>query len=494
MHLRLILPVCLSLLVLLGAPPIRSSQADVDKWRDRFDIPDQDELFKQVTESTRGGDPSVGLALLETALATEFPHMAVACGDAMRGLDAETVLKDRDFTKALKKARKARTTTEQKNYARFLGAWGHPLLDEEIGYMTSGRRDTEVQAEALFMAGSVQMDAEKKEFPDLRKSIIKALDKGRTESVTAAACSAAGRLGLDDEETTDELIGVVRNSREENEGLYAVWALKLMGFRGGLRTFLHVLANNPKRTTEAACLKGITELCSLEDVPELLSLSKHGDKGLSRCGDARPRSPRLARPARSQAGGAAGRARCDGRHRARRSRRLRLRPGRPRRDGDGSARSPSSRGSPRPSAMRTPGRCGMPHARACSASALRRPRRSANAFRSSSTSPTRTPPSRRWSSAVSSASRTPARNSSSRRSTARTRSSACSPCAPSKARAPRKRSRPWANSSAAASAACSPCAPSATSATCRATSGSSRPSTRTTTKRRSAKSSSRSSA
>ena len=60
-------------------------------------------------------------------------------------------------------------------------------------------------------------------FKKVRAAVAKAL-KGRSGEIKAAAASAAGRLG--GREFIEPLTSIVRTSRHEYDGLFAVWALK----------------------------------------------------------------------------------------------------------------------------------------------------------------------------------------------------------------------------------------------------------------------------
>ena len=77
-----------------------------------------------------------------------------------------------------------------------------------------------------------------------------------------------------------ELDSLARGSKDKYAGLYAVWALSQMGWNGGIGSFVHVATKNPKKTTMQANLKAITELSTLKDVDDLLSLTRSGNKDL----------------------------------------------------------------------------------------------------------------------------------------------------------------------------------------------------------------------
>ncbi len=152
-----------------------------------------------------------------------------------------------------------------------LGAWGHPLADAHLASLLTGRKPSRVQTEALFMAGGLKVEGPK-DFPETRKGIEKAL-KSKSPEVRVAACSAAGRRK--EKGLIEGLVNLIKRDKDNYTGLYAVWALKHIGYDDGLGSFLHVLSGQPKRETRNACLKAVTELASLKDIDDLLSMTKH---------------------------------------------------------------------------------------------------------------------------------------------------------------------------------------------------------------------------
>ncbi len=265
--------VLLVVAVVLLAPP-KLGQADEDAWRSRLDTSDPAEFYKVVRKAAERKDVDAALPLLEAGVEARFPHLAVTCGEALRGNTwLEKKGAHKAFQKWVKKANRAKGM-EAQNLARVLAAWGDPIVDEPLAALASGRRTPEIQGEALSMAAILD-PARKKDFPETRAAILKAL-KGRSDDVKAAACSAAARMG--DETFLEPLVALVRREKEKYAGLYAVWALKQLGYTGGVDTFMHVLGSNPKKTTMQACLKAVTELATKADIPSLLTLSKHNKK------------------------------------------------------------------------------------------------------------------------------------------------------------------------------------------------------------------------
>jgi HEAT repeat protein len=271
-HVRFALATLVAALLLVPGALPREARADAAAWRKNL-TGDADRVVRAVQRAQEAKDPTAALPLLEAGIATPHPHIAVACGDALAALEGWPGDKEqRDVEKAVARASKSKDDREQMNLARVLGAWGHPLVDEPLAYLASGRRAPEVQAEALFMAGDVT-ETEENPFPATRKEILKALD-GRTPMVRMAAASAAGRRRVKD--AVEDLVSIVRRDREDYPGLYAVWALRQIGYDGGIGTFLHVLGSNPHKSTRNACLKAVTELSAPSDVEDLLSLTRQG--------------------------------------------------------------------------------------------------------------------------------------------------------------------------------------------------------------------------
>ncbi|MFV1960070.1 MAG: HEAT repeat domain-containing protein, partial [Planctomycetota bacterium] len=162
----------------------------------------------------------------------------------------------------------------QRNLARLLGAWGHPYVDPLLATLASGRRQPAVQAEALQISALLE-PTEEHPFPKVKEAVLKGL-KGRTDAIKAAACSAAAAIG--DAGFFDALVAIARREPGNYSGLYAVWALRQLGYQGGIGTFIHVLGSTPKKGIRQACLKAVTDLATSkkEDVEALLSMTKSG--------------------------------------------------------------------------------------------------------------------------------------------------------------------------------------------------------------------------
>jgi len=258
-------------ILLLAVPPYAG--ADADAWRERFSKNDADEVYAAIEQAAERKDPDACLPLFERALKAKFPHIAVACGEALAAIGWPGTDKDqiREVEKLLRATLRTKDEAEQKNLARVLGAWGHPVVDEALGQLGSSRRNDSVQVEALLMSGALHPTRE-----EPLKHTLESIEKGlksRAPDVRAAACSAAGRRR--EKTLVDNLVRLVRSDKEDYPGLYAVWALRQTGYDQGIGTFLHVLGSNPKRATRDACLKAVTELATQKDVEELLSLTKH---------------------------------------------------------------------------------------------------------------------------------------------------------------------------------------------------------------------------
>ena len=253
--------------------------ADSDEWMKKLSSNDPDKVFETTELIAQRRDISGALPLIETGVVTAYPHIAVACGEAISHMDPEelkkVVLRDKKFKKRFKRLLGSKEEREQMNMARVLGAWGHPFVDEPLAHLAGGRRAPGVQAEALFMAGSL-IETKKTPFKDTREAIGKAIKKGRTDEIQCAACSAAGRRKLT--QFREDLDSVIRRSKNDYAGLFAVWALSQMGWEGGIGSYVHVIGSNPKKETKQANLKAITELSTLKDIDDLLSLTKHSDK------------------------------------------------------------------------------------------------------------------------------------------------------------------------------------------------------------------------
>jgi HEAT repeat protein len=230
-------------------------------------------VYQAIEEIRAAKDPKSATALLETGLSTKHPHIAVACGEAMGDVGADP--KESKLASALGKAGRTKEETLQKNLARVLGAWGHAAVDVPLAHLAGGRRPVEVQAEALFMCGSLEL-SEKAPFPRVVEAIEDGL-RARSPEVQVAACSAAGRLGLARFE--EALSTIVRKSQEDYPGLYAVWALSRIGKPGDVSGYMHVLgAPSADRRTKQACLKGVAALAREEDTDALLAMTRESDQ------------------------------------------------------------------------------------------------------------------------------------------------------------------------------------------------------------------------
>ncbi len=249
--------------VLLWGPRLVS--ADVAKLASS----DPAEAYKAVEEATRAKDLSTAGALFEAGLQTAYPHVAVACGEAIAALGPEAA-KQADLKRTWDKASRSKDLREMRNLARVLGAWGDPGVDEELAYLGSGRRPVEVQAEALSMIGRLAVSKETP-FPRCVAAVLSGL-KSSYATLQMAACSAASRIK--DPAFAEPLLELARKSQDKYSGLYAIWALIQMRKRGDLSGFIHVLESEAKRDTVNACLKAVTDLTGPEDVDALLGLSR----------------------------------------------------------------------------------------------------------------------------------------------------------------------------------------------------------------------------
>ena len=267
--------VAIGLCTMLPAAPTHAKDKGDSKWDKRLQRNDANEVFQAITNMGKSGNIDASFALIRNGLEYEYPHLTVACGEALRAMQqgplVERLLGNKDFVKWWSKAGKEKDKDRARNLARILGTWGHPMVDPVMGQLTSGRRSLEVQVEALFMAGELR-PGEGRDFPKTRASIISAL-KGRSDEVKCAASSAAGRWK--ERVFLENLERLVKRDRGKYAGLYAVWAMRQIGWDGGISSFIHVISKNPKRTTKQANLKAITELSTPRDIEELLSLSRN---------------------------------------------------------------------------------------------------------------------------------------------------------------------------------------------------------------------------
>jgi HEAT repeat protein len=250
------------------SPPVRAGAAE------KLSSNDPATVYQAIEEIRVAKDAQAAADLFEAALKTLHPHLAVACGEALAAIGpeaAKAVPKS-----AIQKAMKAKDGRVQRNLARLLGTWGDPSVDEPLAYLASGRREVEVQAEALFMCGRLRRPAGGASFPAVVEAVGAAID-GRSPSVRMAACSAAGALGLD--RYTDALSDAVRKAQDVRSGQYAVWALARIGSGGDVPAFLHVLESpGAGRAAVASCLKGVADLARPEHVTDLLGATRANDK------------------------------------------------------------------------------------------------------------------------------------------------------------------------------------------------------------------------
>jgi len=287
--LRFLAPIAPAVLLVILALllPTGGVDAKPTDWLKKLSRNDAEAVYQTILLIGERRDVTGAMPLIETGAVAESPYVAVACGDALAQLDPEEleekVLKDGKFKKRFRKLMAVKDKRIQKNLARILGAWSHPFVDEPLAHLCKGQRDPEVQAEALFMAGSIQATAKEK-FAKTRDAIGNALkrrrggDKKLASQVQSAACSAAGRRKL--KMFAERIESIIRRSSDDYAGLYAVWALRQIGWTGGIGSFVHVATSNPKRRTMQANLKAITELSTLKDVDALLSLTRHSKKDL----------------------------------------------------------------------------------------------------------------------------------------------------------------------------------------------------------------------
>ena len=262
----------LALLALWGAAP--QATADAAKWRERLTKGDADEVYAATQAVGTSKDATAALPLVEAGMAALHGHLAVACGEALSAL-GNAPWKDKEVEKAVAAAVKAKEDARQMNAARLLGAWGVPEVDKHLAQLASGRRAPTVQAEALHACGMLT-SADATAFPEVKEMVLGALDKGRTEDIRIAACSAAGHLRL--KAASDLLVSMVKRAASKYESLFAVLALQRIGYDAGIGSFLHVLGQNPKDDARNACLKAVVELAAASDVADLLALSRHGKK------------------------------------------------------------------------------------------------------------------------------------------------------------------------------------------------------------------------
>jgi HEAT repeat protein len=235
--------------------------------------PDPVAAFRAVEAAEATRDVANAAMLLEAGWKTAYPHIAVACGDALAAIGAPAV-KDSAYQRVLTQALKDKDPQGLVNLARVLGAFGDPSVDEPLAALAAGRRTLEVQVEALYMIGGLPVSPATP-FPRCVAAVGAAIKATRPEAQMAAA-SAAGRLK--DPSYKDALGEVARRSQHAYAGLYAVRALARMGEKGPLSSFLNVLDSNPKRETMQSCLKAVVDLTGPEDTDALLALTRSPQK------------------------------------------------------------------------------------------------------------------------------------------------------------------------------------------------------------------------
>lgn len=272
--LRLSLPVVTLALLSAALGGSGGLAADAAAWRTRLTAGDADEQFTAIQSAASSKDPQAALPLLEAGVLARYPHLAIACGEALRALGTAPAA-DAEVQKTINAGLKAKEDERQRNLARVLCAWGAPELDASLAALAGGRRAPEVQAEALFLLGLLDARDEKA-FPLVRDMLVTALEKGRTPEIRMAACSSAGVLGL--AKAREALASLARRGSDKYVGLFAVHALRRIGWNEGLSSFLHVLGQTPKDDARNACLKALVELSTPTDIPELLSLTRSSKK------------------------------------------------------------------------------------------------------------------------------------------------------------------------------------------------------------------------
>ncbi len=274
---RRILTSCPLLLLLFLLAALPRAGATEEGWKKRFSATDPDEVFQSIQQAAEAKDPSAAIPLLDAGYETTYPHLSIACGEALHtmawpGDDKE---QRRAAEHWLDKASKAKDDAALMRLARVLGAWGDPIVDEELATLASGRRTPELQTEALMMCGRIRPTKDAP-FKHVKDAVLKGV-KGRVDEVKVAACAAAAHVG--DASFFESLAGLVRKEKGAYPGLFAVWALRRLGYADGIGPFLHVLtAGSPKRETAQANLKAVTDLASLADLPDLLALTKHSQQ------------------------------------------------------------------------------------------------------------------------------------------------------------------------------------------------------------------------
>jgi hypothetical protein len=262
---RALFAVTLGLGLGLSAP---TSEAD-GPLHDGLLANDPLDAWKAIEQAMASKDKANAIDLVQAGLATKWPHVAVGCGDALALLPHE-VVEYPDVREVIDKALNSKKPDTLRNLARVLAAWGDPSFDEELAWLASGRRSAEVQAEALQSVGGLKVTPDTP-WTKVIGSVAGSL-RSKSPVVVLSACSAAGRLK--DASFEPVLSELSRTSQEEYVALYAVWALRTMGKRIGIKGYAHVLTGSPKPHTAAGSLKGITDLSTADDVELLITLTR----------------------------------------------------------------------------------------------------------------------------------------------------------------------------------------------------------------------------
>ena len=256
----------LVVLSLVGIPRLASGDASVAS---KLTSLDPVEIFQGIEAAIASKDVTNAGPLLQVGWQTPYPYIAVGCGDALRAIGPAAATNG-DYETVLAKATKQKDLKSQMNLARVLGAYGDLSVDETLAFLASGRRQVDLQTEGLFCCSMLKVTGEAP-FEKCVAAVLAGL-KSKTGGVQMAACSAAGRIRSS--VFKEALEDVATHSQHPYAGLYAVFALREMGQRGGLHAYLHVLESEAKRETVNACLKAITDLSGPEDVDDLLALSR----------------------------------------------------------------------------------------------------------------------------------------------------------------------------------------------------------------------------
>ncbi len=264
---RTIAPIALlAFLGLLSTPRPASADASIAT---KLASVDPVEIWAGIEAAIASKDVANAGPLIQTGWQTAFPYISVGCGDALRAIGPAAATQG-EYQNVLAKALKLKDVRNQKNLARVLGAYGDASVDEPLSHLSSGRRQVDLQIEGLFCCSMLTVTSASP-FDRCVAAVLAGL-KSKTGGVQMAACSAAGRIRST--VFKESLEDVATQSQHSYAGLYAVYALREMGHRGGIRSFIHVLESEAKRETINACLKAVTDLSGPEDLDELLALSR----------------------------------------------------------------------------------------------------------------------------------------------------------------------------------------------------------------------------